>query len=65
MFDKWFEAEDLARDVLLATSTLIPHDRAQGMYLAFGMAVAGWALDTAYAVEQTVKLPFRAIGMIE
>ena len=65
MTDKWFEAEDVARDVLLSVTALIPHDEAQGIALAVGLALAGAAINAAYAVEQTVKLPFRVFGIIK
>ena len=65
MTDKWSEAEDVARDVLLSVTALIPHDEAQGIALALGLALAGAAINTAYAVEQTVKLPFRVFGVIK
>jgi len=65
MSDKWFEAEDVARDVLLTVTALIPNDKAQGAALAVGLAAVGAAFNTAYAVEQTVKLPFRVFGLIK
>lgn len=63
MSDKWSVAEDVARDVLIHATALIPHDKAQGAALLAGLALTGHILNTAYAVEQIVKLPWRVLSV--
>ena len=56
MSDKWSVAEDVGRDVVLCATALIPHDEAQGIAIAAGLAAVGYVINTAYAVEQAFKI---------
>lgn len=57
--DNWSDAEDLSRDLLICLTALMPDGRSAGVVLALGLAATRGVVNTLYAVEQAVKLPFR------
>jgi hypothetical protein len=65
MSDNWSDAEDLSRDLLICLTALMPHDRAGGVVLALGLAATRGVVNTLYAVEQAVKLPFRVLRVFK
>lgn len=61
---KWDDLDDLGRATALVVSGFVPHDKAQGLVLLAGIAITGYVVNTAYAVEQIVTLPFKVIGAL-
>ncbi len=41
---------------MLCATSLIPHDEAQGIAIAAGLAAVGYVINTAYAVDRAFKI---------